>query len=506
MATEKVVYELSLRDLMTKGLNDINGKLDRFEKNADKAAKKTKGLSSEFNSLKGAIASIGFIALGTQMIQTTAKFQSLHNAIKFSSDGAIQGGASVRWLSDMSKEMGLNLEGTTEGFKTFQGAMMNTKFSSGEVRNMFKQVSTGVTAMGLSTEDAKGTFLALGQIMGKGKVQAEELRGQIGERVPGAFSLAARAMGVTTAQLDKLMKDGKLMSEDFLPKFAAEMEKTFGAGAVLQANSLTSSINRMSNGWTELMVAMGNSADGSGIFNWIGEALDKFADRFRTIEDIAKNMSNAGLVKRLDLMDKISKNKRADLMKQGVTGNALSDALQVESMKWQQRTQNDLANASKELNDLSSRILTAEGVRGQLSPEGADKKIGDLMLQKKQSVFYDSTNVDQGVYDKWLEKRAEVQRLKDSILGTKQVFDKTADMSAGGSGSSEAEKLAKQSASVSGGVPKVVNINIEALIKGVTNQFTTGQTASDAAIFLDQLQMALNTIVTDVGIVSQYSK
>ena len=47
-------------------------------------------------------------------------------------------------------------------------------------------------------------------MISKGKVQAEELRGQLGERLPSAFQLAAKAMGMTTAQLDKFMADGKL--------------------------------------------------------------------------------------------------------------------------------------------------------------------------------------------------------------------------------------------------------------------------------------------------------
>ena len=55
-------------------------------------------------------------------------------------------------------------------------------------------------------------------MISKGKVQAEELRGQLGERLPSAFQLAAKAMGMTTAQLDKFMADGKLTAEDLLPK------------------------------------------------------------------------------------------------------------------------------------------------------------------------------------------------------------------------------------------------------------------------------------------------
>jgi tape measure domain-containing protein len=113
--------------------------------------------------------------------------------------------------------------------------------------------------MGLSAEDSKGAMLALGQIMGKGKVQAEELRGQIGERIPGAFNIAARAMGMTTQQLDKAMEQGQIMAEDFLPKFSNELKKTFGSGLATSVNSSQAHFERFNNMMTDLKVGLGNS-------------------------------------------------------------------------------------------------------------------------------------------------------------------------------------------------------------------------------------------------------
>ncbi|MGK3946884.1 tape measure protein, partial [Streptomyces caeruleatus] len=78
-------------------------------------------------------------------------------------------------IKDMSQKYGLPLAEMTQGFKTFQGAMMGTEFESDQVRKMFGQVSKGVVAMGLTADDASGVFLALGQMMSKGKVTAEEL-------------------------------------------------------------------------------------------------------------------------------------------------------------------------------------------------------------------------------------------------------------------------------------------------------------------------------------------
>jgi tape measure domain-containing protein len=66
---------------------------------------------------------------------------------------------------------------------------------------------------------------AFTQMASKGRVQAEELRGQLGDRLPGAEQMFADALGVNTQQLDKLMKNGKLLSKDVLPRVSAQMKK-----------------------------------------------------------------------------------------------------------------------------------------------------------------------------------------------------------------------------------------------------------------------------------------
>jgi tape measure domain-containing protein len=112
--------------------------------------------------------------------------------------------------------------------------------------------------MGLSAEDTEGIFLALGQMISKGTVQAEELRGQLGERLPGAFNLAAQAMGVTTAQLDKMLQNGQVVAKDFLPKFANELDKVYSAGVQLGSDGLNANTNRFNSALTNLYKTVGD--------------------------------------------------------------------------------------------------------------------------------------------------------------------------------------------------------------------------------------------------------
>lgn len=255
-----VEYILSLKDLFTPKMQSAISETEKLDKAMGKVNATSEALSGIGKRLAGAFSLAAIGAYGLKVIETTANFQRLSSSIRFASDNSAQGEMSMAWIKDMSNKYGLPVNDVADGFKTLQGALMNTAFSSSKVRQMFEQVNTGVVAMGLTGEDAKGVFLALGQVMSKGKVQAEELRGQIGERIPGAFKIAANAMGMTTQELDKFMSEGKLIAEEFLPKFAKEMEKTFANGAKI--DNVSTSVSRLGTAWESLMLSFGNSNDG----------------------------------------------------------------------------------------------------------------------------------------------------------------------------------------------------------------------------------------------------
>ena len=94
-------------------------------------------------------------------------------------------------------------------------------------------------------------------------VSMEELRGQLGDRLPGAFGIAAKSMNVTTEELDKLVSSGKLTASEFLPKFAAALRDTFGDTSYV--DGYTASWNRLQNSLNEAFVIIGKA----GVFDAI---------------------------------------------------------------------------------------------------------------------------------------------------------------------------------------------------------------------------------------------
>jgi tape measure domain-containing protein len=105
---------------------------------------------------------------------------------------------------------------------------------------------------------------ALTQMIGKQKISAEELRQQLGEAMPSAFGIMAKALGVTTKELDKMMASGQLLANEVLPKFAEEAERAFGGNTEKMAGNIQANLNRLQNAWEGYMTSLGERFYGSG--------------------------------------------------------------------------------------------------------------------------------------------------------------------------------------------------------------------------------------------------
>lgn len=113
-------------------------------------------------------------------------------------------------------------------------------------QQQFRDIAMATGILGLTAEDTMGVFRAFEQMLSKGQVQAEELRNQLGDRLPGAFAIAAKAMGVTTSELSKLTKEGKVLSADFVPKFIEAMKVAYNIDVTKPIDTLQASLNHAS--------------------------------------------------------------------------------------------------------------------------------------------------------------------------------------------------------------------------------------------------------------------
>jgi len=187
--------------------------------------------------------------------------------------GSTEGAAeSLDYVKRVSNTLGLEISGTADNFVSLSAAAKGTSLEGQQTRDIFEAVSKAMALLGKSSADTQGALLAIQQMISKGTVSAEELRGQLGERLPGAFQLAARAMDVTTAELGKLLEGGNIVATDLLPKLAAELNKTFGETTYV--TTFNAELNRLINALKELAVAGGDA----GIFGLLTEAMVDLAN------------------------------------------------------------------------------------------------------------------------------------------------------------------------------------------------------------------------------------
>ena len=156
----------------------------------------------------------------------TQKFQQALRGITFGDDY----GKALESVNQLSDQFQTDLGETTKQFTKLTAAATANGLSVKETEDIYKGLAAANIALGGDNERLQGILLATGQVLSKGKVQAEELRGQIGERLPGAFALFAESIGKTPKELDKALNDGEVTVEDFL-KFTSKLFKRFGKNA-----------------------------------------------------------------------------------------------------------------------------------------------------------------------------------------------------------------------------------------------------------------------------------
>ncbi len=224
----------------TASISKVNDSFNNLASNAIK-------LSGAFYSVMGALNAYKAI------MNAGLKRDSAQRAAKFVlGDKASEAETFIRGLADKT---GLNISEGLSSYAKFAAGAQGS-MSQEQTQELFGNATAMSRLMGLSNDELNGILKAFEQMASKGKIQAEELRGQLGDRMAGAFKLFAEALGMTATELDKAMKDGKVLSADTLPKVAKQMglmiDKAGGWAEV--AKSTQTALGKLANNWDDTMV------------------------------------------------------------------------------------------------------------------------------------------------------------------------------------------------------------------------------------------------------------
>ena len=195
------------------------------------------------NTLQRAIYGMGDFV--SQCSRAGVAMDAISNTFAAGARSMRNGGEEMQFVSDVANRLGLNLEATYEPYAKFMTSFTRSGGTLTQSRQIFEDLSTAMVSLHLSSAQMENVFVALEQMANKGTVQSEELKRQLGNALPGAFELAAQSMNVTAAELMDLMKEGKVMSKDFLPQFAAVVKDSLGNQIGIAANQFNAHFNRM---------------------------------------------------------------------------------------------------------------------------------------------------------------------------------------------------------------------------------------------------------------------
>lgn len=230
--------------------------------------------------------SVGFFKLGASALNAGRIFEASMARFQAASGSLSIARKEMGFVIQTALKLGLRIDTSAKAFSRLAAAAAGTSLEGKGARAVFLAVSKAAAALRLSGGEVEGTFRAIEQMMSKGTVQAEELRGQLGERLPGAFRIAAKAMNVTTRELGKLLKLGEITAEEFLPRLAEALEETFGAAAEANINSFTGSMNNLSN---QTLLFGKTFDDIAGITRLVVRGIQAVA---KVIEFLRKNLVN----------------------------------------------------------------------------------------------------------------------------------------------------------------------------------------------------------------------
>lgn len=194
--------------------------------------------------------------LGIAFVATIADAQQMTRALNAIYKDTQVAGQQFHFLRDTAMAAGVSVSDMADSFTRFSAATHASNISLQVSNEMFESVTRAAGTLGLSGDQASGTLDALAQMASKGVVSMEELRQQLGDRLPGALSLAEKGLGLADGQLINLVESGSLATRDFFPAFARALKDMHG-----EVSGLTASYNQLKN-------ALSVTAEGAGDSGW----------------------------------------------------------------------------------------------------------------------------------------------------------------------------------------------------------------------------------------------
>lgn len=259
-------------------------------------------------------------ALGLrEIIQAGLEIDKFINTLKTVSNGALDFQRNLNFLMSESDRVGFAVGEVGNSFARLSLAMKGAGFTGNETREVFSNLTAASRNFGLSSADTMGVIRALEQSMSKGKFMAEEVRLQMGDRLPIAMSALERAVTKVdgkTSDLNKRFEEGSIDVARYATEFVRQIYLLSGGADTLgrTSQSVQAAFGRLGTELTRVNM----------IFKEAGfdQAVISVTDQFR---ELIKTARESGVVEELAKATLLLANN-IDLLVGALSGFALTGA------------------------------------------------------------------------------------------------------------------------------------------------------------------------------------
>lgn len=244
------------------------------------------------NGVKAAFESLINVArnFASRMIEVNRIYSGFIASMTVIKGSVQAAGKEYKFLLDMSNKLGVEVETSITQYHRLAAALKNVDTTGELTRHIFSGLSQAAVVLHSRGHDVTLIFEAVQQMASKSKLSLEELQRQLGNTLPGAVSLAARAMmqsqkyikaGITsTAQAERKLRDqiqkGTINVYEFLLLLSNQLKTEYGAGVEYAQTQFVANFNRMKNAAMEFFREVGSSSAMDGLTKLVQKVTELF--------------------------------------------------------------------------------------------------------------------------------------------------------------------------------------------------------------------------------------
>lgn len=236
-------------DIVTLGIAVDSREVKSAERDLNSLANTSKTVESNVtrmasafsNTLKGAVAGLGFGVIAKDILDTNRQMEMLRASLT-SVTGSIESGKDAfKRVQEFATSTPFEVADLTKAFISLQN------FGIQPTNKVMEAITNQASKLGASTETLNGITLALGQAWAKGKLQGEEIL-QLVERGVPVWDLLAQVTGKSTSELQKMSEKG-LLTRDVISKLIEKMGELSSGSNARAMETLGGQISNLSDAW-----------------------------------------------------------------------------------------------------------------------------------------------------------------------------------------------------------------------------------------------------------------